>query len=1192
MTALAELLTARRDVLLARWRAPELGALAESLLTALTEVLRPGDAASPPTPVDPRPGFDLERVLAEYAALHALVLELPAPEPLAVEDARRVADFFQRAVARAALEAVRRERSPARTGEDVQAPELQETQRWLAMQLTCGGDGVIATDALGRVTGFNPVAEQLTGWSRAEVLSRPLGDVFPAREATGAALELVARTRQLGGAALRVTQALLPRRAGASLSIELVAASTPDTAGLPGGVLLVFRDISARLEVQRRIELLAAEARRSEAELSLLLDSIPVLVSFVGADERYGRVNQAYRSWFGLTEEQLRGREVREVIGEAAYAVLGPYVRRGLAGERFSFEQHDVPYRLGGTRDVKVSFAPHRDADGQVRGYVAMLQDITQLRRLIREREVALATVWEAQALAEAERARLEALSLQLAEREQLLRLVVEGAGLSAWSMDCRTRLITADARFLDLYGLASSEPVPLAAVLERMHPEERPDTERAIEAALAGAQGGRYFNERRVRGPSGSYQWGETRAQVTFAPDGTPLMIRGVTFDITARKEAEALREEVLQRTRAESERQRLMFELAPASIAVLEGPEHRFRVANANYRQLVGGREVLGRPLAEALPETVEQGFIALLDTVRRTGEPHVGREVWLQVAQGPGTPPRSVCLDFVYQPLLDAAGRVDAIFVHAVEFTALVRAREVAQQAVRDLESLAERMRRGEARLALALAVSGTGLWELDLEKMRYTADTRFREMLGLAHDELLTLERGLTFLHPEDRARVADSLGAALAGDNGGAYAEEYRTVRREDGSYRWVSARGQASFGADGKAVHFAGTGLDVTERKNAELAQTWLLRSIADQDVFGVAVLEGPELRFTLANAGYRAFVGGRDVLGKPFLEAIPEAHGQGVDVLLLNVIRTKRAITQAETRLLVDARGQGVPEPRDYTFTWQPILEADGSVRSVLILGMDITEGVRMRERAEALAQLERQRAEFAQQLIGIVSHDLRSPLSAIRLGAATLQRRTGLDAGASRTVQRIQTSTDRAERMVRELLDFTQVRLGGGLKIERQPADLHELIRGVVQEVEEAQPGVRIHHEARGEGRGTWDEDRLQQVVQNLVTNALKYGAPGEVVSVFTEGHEDTVTLGVHNQGEPITPERQASLFQPMQRGVEGVDRQGRSVGLGLFIVRAIVEAHGGTVQLTSRAGEGTTFRILLPRGAPPEA
>ena len=793
---------------------------------------------------------------------------------------------------------------------------------------------------------------------------------------------------------------------------------------------------------------------------------------------------------------------------------------------------------------------------------------------------------------AEAEQGRLAVLSRRLAEREQLLRLMVESADLSTWSMDCRTRLITADARFLDFQGLDPSGPVPLSAVLERIHPGDRTGTERAIEAALAGESGGRLLAESRVLGPSGAYRWGEMRAQVTFTPEGTPLTIQGVSFDVTGRKEAEALREEALQRIRTESERQRLMFELAPASIAVLEGPEHRFRVANANYRQLVGGREVLGRPLAEALPETVEQGFIALLDTVRRTGEPHVGREVWLQVAQGPGTPPRSVCLDFVYQPLLDAAGRVDAIFVHAVEFTALVRAREVAQQAVRDLESLAERMRRGEARLALALAVSGTGLWELDLEKMRYTADTRFREMLGLAHDELLTLERGLTFLHPEDRARVADSLGAALAGDNGGAYAEEYRTVRREDGSYRWVSARGQASFGADGKAVHFAGTGLDVTERKNAELAQTWLLRSIADQDVFGVAVLEGPELRFTLANAGYRAFVGGRDVLGKPFLEAIPEAHGQGVDVLLLNVIRTKRAITQAETRLLVDARGQGVPEPRDYTFTWQPILEADGSVRSVLILGMDITEGVRMRERAEALAQLERQRAEFAQQLIGIVSHDLRSPLSAIRLGAATLQRRTGLDAGASRTVQRIQTSTDRAERMVRELLDFTQVRLGGGLKIERQPADLHELIRGVVQEVEEAQPGVRIHHEARGEGRGTWDEDRLQQVVQNLVTNALKYGAPGEVVSVFTEGHEDTVTLGVHNQGEPITPERQASLFQPMQRGVEGVDRQGRSVGLGLFIVRAIVEAHGGTVQLTSRAGEGTTFRILLPRGAPPEA
>ncbi|WP_434386617.1 PAS domain-containing protein [Melittangium boletus] len=1034
MTGLSDLLTAHRDELLVRWRArlgraPELGEQAAPFLTALAETLRQGH----PVPVPaPRPGFDRERVLAEYAVLHALVLELAAPGPLALEDVQRVADFFHRAVA----------------------------------------------------------------WA----------------------------------------------------------------------------------------------THRSEAELGLLLDSIPVLVSFVTAEERYGRVNHAYLSWFGLTDEQMRGRKVREVIGEAAYAVLGPYVRRGLAGEHFSFEQHGVPYRLGGTRDVKVSFMPHRGADDRVEGYVAMLQDVTQLRRLEREREEAVTAAREAQAQAEAEQGRLEALSHQLAAQEQLLRLVVEGAGLSAWAMDCRTRLISADARFLDLYGIAPTEPVPLSAVLDRMHPEDRPGTARAIEAALAGEHGGRYVSERRIRGPSGAYLWGETRAQVSFAPDGTALTMRGVSFDITVRKEAEVLREQALQHTREESERQRLMFEQAPAIVALLEGPEHRFRVANARYLQLVGGRELLGLPLAEALPEVAHQGFVDLLDTVRRTGEPYVGRETWLQIRRRPEGPPEDMCLDFVYQPIRDASGQMDFIFVHAVEVTDLVRSREGAQHAARELERAAERVRESEQRLQGALTNSGAGTWELDPRLQDIRMDGRMRELFGLSPDASRPLlEAALAHLHPEDVPRIAQGIHAALAGENGGVLLQEYRVLPGEGQPVRWLDARGQVTFDAAGAPVRISGTAIDATPRKVADAGREGLLASLAEQEIFGVCVLRGQALRYEMANAVYRRLVGPRELLGRRLEDALPELVGQGMPERLRTLLHTGQPLTQHEQPLHIDVRGSGAPELRFHNASWQPIRALDGSITGLLVLTLDVTDSVRARERAEALAQQESGRADFAQQLIGIVSHDLRNPLAAISLGAATLQRRGAVEPKASRTVERILASTDRAERMVRDLLDFTQARLGGGLKIERRPADLHDLTRGAVQEVQEARPGVRIRHEARGDGRGAWDADRLQQVVQNLVTNALKYGTADEPVDIRTEAHDGTVTLSVHNRGEPIPPERQASIFQPMQRGVEGVDRQGRSVGLGLFIVRAIAQAHGGEVQLSSRADEGTTFQVVLPREAP---
>ncbi|RYE94383.1 MAG: PAS domain-containing sensor histidine kinase, partial [Myxococcales bacterium] len=124
-----------------------------------------------------------------------------------------------------------------------------------------------------------------------------------------------------------------------------------------------------------------------DSELRLVMDAVPFLLSFVTADERYRLINRSYEDWFGLTHAQLEGRTVREVIGEAAYAVLGPYVQRALAGELVTVEQPGVPYRHGGTRDVKFTLIPRHDEAGQVEGYVTLLEDITERHQLERERE-------------------------------------------------------------------------------------------------------------------------------------------------------------------------------------------------------------------------------------------------------------------------------------------------------------------------------------------------------------------------------------------------------------------------------------------------------------------------------------------------------------------------------------------------------------------------------------------------------------------------------------------------------------------------------------------------------------------------------------------------------------------------------------------------------------------------------------
>ncbi|RKI63384.1 response regulator [Corallococcus sp. AB049A] len=260
-----------------------------------------------------------------------------------------------------------------------------------------------------------------------------------------------------------------------------------------------------------------------------------------------------------------------------------------------------------------------------------------------------------------------------------------------------------------------------------------------------------------------------------------------------------------------------------------------------------------------------------------------------------------------------------------------------------------------------------------------------------------------------------------------------------------------------------------------------------------------------------------------------------------------------------------------------------QALIVRDGAGAVVQVVGAlrDVT----------ARKQLEReshQNADFERQLIGIVSHDLRTPLSAVLLSASLLER-TSLDEAQEKRVRRIRASAERAVRMIRDLLDFTVVR-HGGLTLHPQDADFHALVDAAVEEVRSQAPGRVLLHSWTGDGAGTWDADRLAQVVSNLLGNALAYGDPAAPIQVVSRGEADGVVLEVHNAGAPIPEDLLPRLFAPLERGTpHRENRADRSIGLGLFIVRQVVQAHGGTVSVTSTAEAGTTLTVRLPRQPP---
>lgn len=242
--------------------------------------------------------------------------------------------------------------------------------------------------------------------------------------------------------------------------------------------------------------------------------------------------------------------------------------------------------------------------------------------------------------------------------------------------------------------------------------------------------------------------------------------------------------------------------------------------------------------------------------------------------------------------------------------------------------------------------------------------------------------------------------------------------------------------------------------------------------------------------------------------------------------------------------------------------------------------------QAVELAERKRAEEEM-RRAAELEQRILGIVGHDIRSPLGAILTTTQAQLRGGELSAAQRRAFERIGRGGERIRQVVDLLLDFTRACIGGGIPVVRRVSDLRALCAHLLDEVGVRAPGRQLVAEL-GEGpiEGEWDPDRLTQVFANLLDNALKYGPPDRPVRLRLSADAASVALEVHNEGPAIPEEARAHLFEPFRRGATDDAAAPQSLGLGLYIVHEVVRAHGGRVEVESAEGTGTTFRICLPR------
>lgn len=359
------------------------------------------------------------------------------------------------------------------------------------------------------------------------------------------------------------------------------------------------------------------------------------------------------------------------------------------------------------------------------------------------------------------------------------------------------------------------------------------------------------------------------------------------------------------------------------------------------------------------------------------------------------------------------------------------------------------------------------------------------------------------------------------------------------------------------------------------------------LRSLTRDNPRQQSVLDDIERDAVLKLTGIQQLIELRssEGLGAAVEATLTESDKASMDALRRDVA----AMEQEESRLLVARRQM---QQRTAAFAITSLVVASVLFGLLLVLAATwrrsaAVQAARLRADNERLAERART-TEFQERFVAILGHDLRNPLSSLSMGLALLKRSP--PSAYPATLARMTASAGRMQRMVDQLLDLARARLGGGLSVEPTPVDLRAVVRHVTDELVAAHPDSAVVLDARGDLAGNWDPDRLAQVVSNLVGNAIDHGSSAAPVHVELRSGGSHVLLSVHNAGPEIPEKVQTTLFEPFRRGDrEATTSRTSGLGLGLYITREIVLAHGGSIEVTSHTGQGTTFAVTLPRHGP---
>lgn len=450
-------------------------------------------------------------------------------------------------------------------------------------------------------------------------------------------------------------------------------------------------------------------------------------------------------------------------------------------------------------------------------------------------------------------------------------------------------------------------------------------------------------------------------------------------------------------------------------------------------------------------------------------------------------------------------------------------------------------------------------------------------RWFEYTGLSAQETGGTWEGA--LSPEDVPRCRDEWRERLRLAR--MFQVECR-LRRSDGTFRWHLCRAAPERSMTGAMVSWLGTFTDIEDQKSAHAALTEF-KGTLDAVLDTVLIFDPNDGRVLYANEGASVLVrySGEELRHMKLVDLLAEHDSDGLRELLAPVRSASSAVVTIETKV---RRRDGLTVPVEMSLQ---LIHVDGG--RVVTIARDITDRKRAQLERELLYREAVDAIRARDEFLSIASHELRTPLASLQLQLRLLLRpsKDPLAAGLSdQTKARLESAakqTDRLNQLIGELMDVSKI-AAGRLSLNLEETDLSALVREVVLRLGDEATKVRcaISLVAPAPVVGRWDRVRIEQVVTNLLTNALKFGA-GSPIDLVVESTGRGSRVSVRDRGIGVAPEDAERIFQRYEQAVSGSAYGG--MGLGLYIVRQIVEAHGGTIRLESEPGSGSTFTVDLP-------